>query len=127
MTVLVKNNINLLMQQSVQYFSLSHLSPTQTNWMVPKHVTYNRSCEKHDMFKSQPHTDLLFLPATHDMCIVCVHWEISGQWKHLANQWLCRNRSVIVHPVLSVVTSHHQYLIIILRIFHTQFFLNEVS
>jgi hypothetical protein len=32
--ILVKNNINPLMQQDVQYFLLSHLSPTQTNWMV---------------------------------------------------------------------------------------------
>jgi hypothetical protein len=41
MSILVKkNNINPLIQQSVQYFLLSHLSPTQTNWMVREHATY---------------------------------------------------------------------------------------
>jgi hypothetical protein len=29
-----KNNINPLIQQNVQYFLLSYLSSTQTNWMV---------------------------------------------------------------------------------------------
>jgi hypothetical protein len=33
MTILVKNNIYPLMQQSVQYILLSHLSPTQTGWL----------------------------------------------------------------------------------------------
>ena len=32
MTILVKNNMYPLMQQSVQYLLLSHLSPTQTGW-----------------------------------------------------------------------------------------------
>jgi len=61
MTILVKNNINLLMQQSVQYFLLSHLSPTQTNWMVQEHATYNCPCEKHDAFISKPLTDIVWI------------------------------------------------------------------
>jgi hypothetical protein len=32
MTISVKNNINPLMQQSVQYVLLSHVSSTQTGW-----------------------------------------------------------------------------------------------
>jgi hypothetical protein len=60
MTILVKNNINPLMQQSVQYFSLSHLSPTQTNWMVREHTTYNCPCEKHNMLKCKLQTDIVW-------------------------------------------------------------------
>jgi hypothetical protein len=54
MIILVKNNINPLMQQSLQYFLLSHLSPTQTNWMVREQTTYNFTCEKHEELKSKP-------------------------------------------------------------------------
>jgi hypothetical protein len=60
MTILVKNNINPLMQQSVQYFLLSHLSPTQTNWMVQEHAMYNCPCEKHDVLKSKTQTDIIW-------------------------------------------------------------------
>jgi hypothetical protein len=60
MIILVKNNINTLMQKSIQYFLLSHLSPTQTNWMVREHATYNCSCEKHDVLKSKPQTDIVW-------------------------------------------------------------------
>jgi hypothetical protein len=60
MKILVKNNINPLMQQSVQYFLLSHLSLTQTNWMVRKQATYNCPCEKHDGLKSKPQTDIVW-------------------------------------------------------------------
>jgi hypothetical protein len=61
MTILVKkNNINPLMQQCVQYFLLSPLSPTQTNWMVREHATYNCPCEKRDVLKSKPQTDIVW-------------------------------------------------------------------
>jgi hypothetical protein len=54
MKILVKNSINALMQQSVQYFLSSHLSPTQTNWIIRENAMYNCSCEKHDVLKSKP-------------------------------------------------------------------------
>jgi hypothetical protein len=60
MTILVKNIINPLMQQSVQYFLLSHISSTQTNWMVREHATYNCPCEKHDVLKSKPQADIVW-------------------------------------------------------------------
>jgi hypothetical protein len=60
MTILVKNNINPLIQKGVQYFLLSHLSPTQTNWMDCEHATYNCPCEKHDVLKSKPLTDIVW-------------------------------------------------------------------
>jgi hypothetical protein len=60
MTILVKNNINSLMQQSVQYILLSRLLLTQTNWMVREHATYNCPCEKHDVLKSKPQADIVW-------------------------------------------------------------------
>jgi hypothetical protein len=60
MTILVKNNINPLMQQSVQYVLLSHLSSTLTNWMVREHAIYNCPSEKHDVLKSKPQTNIVW-------------------------------------------------------------------
>jgi hypothetical protein len=60
MTILIKNNINPLMQLSIQYFLLSHLSSTQTNWMVRENATYYCPCEKHDVLKSKPQTDIVW-------------------------------------------------------------------
>jgi hypothetical protein len=60
MTILEKNNIDPLMQQSVQNFLLSHLSSTLTNWMVQEHATFNCPCEKHDVLKSKPQTDVVW-------------------------------------------------------------------
>jgi hypothetical protein len=78
MTILVKNDINPLMQKSVQYFLLSHLSPTQTNWMVREHVTYNCPCEKHDVLKSKSQTDILW---PWDLLIVIANANLIGNWR----------------------------------------------
>jgi hypothetical protein len=60
MTILVKNNINPLIQQSVQYCLLFNLSPIQTNQMVRELATYNYPSEKHDVIKSKPQIDLVW-------------------------------------------------------------------
>jgi hypothetical protein len=75
MAVLVKNNTNLLMQPSVQYFLLFHLSPTLTNWMVREHATYNCPFEKHDVLKSKLQTDIVIANANligHWKCLNCI-------------------------------------------------------
>jgi hypothetical protein len=52
--------MNPLMQHGVQYFLLSHLSPTHTNWMVREHATYSCPCEKHDVLKFKPQTNIVW-------------------------------------------------------------------
>jgi hypothetical protein len=94
MTILLQNNINPLMQQSVQYLLISHLSPTQTNWMVREHATYNSPCEKHDVLKSKLQTDRLALRLIDCLCTITTTVEDSRRlW--LANPlfYPCRWRA----------------------------------
>jgi hypothetical protein len=83
MTILVKNNFNLLMQQYFwvyNIFLLSHLSSTQTNWMVRQHATYNCLCEKHDVLKSKLQTDIVW---PWDIFIVITNANLIGNWRRL--------------------------------------------
>jgi hypothetical protein len=68
------------MQHSVQYFLLSHLSLTQTNWMVQEHATYNCPRETHDVFKSKPQTEIVW---PWDLLIVIENINLIGNYRRL--------------------------------------------
>jgi hypothetical protein len=68
------------MQQSVQYFLLSHLSQTQTNWMIREHATYNCPWETHDVLKSKPQTDIVW---PWDLLTVIANANLIRNWRRL--------------------------------------------
>jgi hypothetical protein len=95
-----KKNINPLMPQSVQYFLLSHLSPTQTNWMIREHTTYNYPCEKHDVLKSKLQTYIVW---PWDLLIVIANAKLIGNWRLLN----CIGTSVGIIGIFAVIIYFH--------------------
>jgi hypothetical protein len=79
MTILLKNNIYPLMQQSVQYFLLSHISPTQTGWFesMPRIIVRVKNMI---YSKSKAQTDIVW---PWDLLIVIANANLIGNWRHL--------------------------------------------
>ena len=92
MTMLLKNNINLLMHQSVQYFSLSHLYLMQTNWMVcPLESTPHIIVHVKNMMCSNLSHTLTVWPW--DLLIVIANANIIGNWRRL--NWISTSVGII--------------------------------